>query len=93
MFNGMSLGDLEAFLDKQEKLSAGAEEGEEGRPGSGQQGGCVDVHRAEQSQTRGETLKTVRKNIKLSCCLGLGELAVSFSQHSVVMIWVKGWSF
>ncbi|XP_024121084.1 sorting nexin-19 [Oryzias melastigma] len=54
MFNGMSLGDLEAFLDKQEKLSAGAEEGEEGRPGSGQQGGCVDVHRAEQSQTRGE---------------------------------------
>ncbi|RVE64441.1 hypothetical protein OJAV_G00125820 [Oryzias javanicus] len=54
MFNGMSLGDLEAFLDKQEKLSAGAEEEEEVRPSSGQQGGWVDVHRAEQGQRHGE---------------------------------------
>uniref|UniRef100_A0A3P9LXD9 Sorting nexin 19b n=1 Tax=Oryzias latipes TaxID=8090 RepID=A0A3P9LXD9_ORYLA len=47
MFHGMSLEDLDAFLQKQEQLSAGAEGGEQVHLGSGQQGGGADVQRGD----------------------------------------------
>lgn len=56
MFHGMSLEDLDAFLQKQEQLSAGAEGGEQVHLGSGQQGGGADVQRGE--QRHGETFNS-----------------------------------